>query len=53
MTMDYFRTGLTRRQVIRSLVGGSLLLPGVLSQLFAAEDQGAAIPGGMAEDFDA
>jgi hypothetical protein len=28
----------TRRTVLRSLVGGSLLLPGVLSQLFAADD---------------
>jgi hypothetical protein len=29
----------TRRSVVQSLVGGSLLLPGIVSELFAAEDQ--------------
>ncbi|HXG11981.1 MAG TPA: DUF1501 domain-containing protein [Gemmataceae bacterium] len=28
----------TRRTVLRSLIGGSLLLPGILAQLFAAEE---------------
>jgi hypothetical protein len=31
--------GCTRRQVIRSLVGGSLLLPGILSELLAEEQR--------------
>jgi hypothetical protein len=34
--------GVTRRQVIRSLAGGSLLLPGVLAQLFADDEKGRA-----------
>ena len=29
--------GFTRRQAIRSLMGGSLLLPGVISELLAAD----------------
>jgi hypothetical protein len=36
--MSYPRNLVTRREVIRSLVGGSLLLPGILSQLLAAEE---------------
>src|SRR5689334_4287046 len=35
--MTVMRWQTTRRDVIRSLVGGSLLLPGILSQLLAAE----------------
>src|SRR5437660_1693059 len=37
----------TRRAVLHSLAGGSLLLPGILSQLFAAEagPQGAGLGG--------
>lgn len=35
--MTPFPPDCTRRQVIRSLAGGSLLLPGLLSQLLAAE----------------
>ena len=32
----------SRRQMLRSLVGGSLLLPGIVSQLCAAEEGGAS-----------
>jgi hypothetical protein len=35
--MNASQRGYTRRQVIRSLVGGSLLLPGILAQLLADE----------------
>lgn len=35
--MNDSNCGCTRRQMIRSLVGGSLLLPGILSNLLAAE----------------
>jgi hypothetical protein len=33
--------GVTRRQMVRSLMSGSLLLPGILSQLLASEARGA------------
>lgn len=36
--MDHKDCGCTRRQVIRSLIGGSLLLPGILADLLAAEE---------------
>jgi hypothetical protein len=36
------RCGCTRRDVVRSLVGGSLLLPGILGELLAQEDRSAA-----------
>lgn len=36
--MDHSTCGCTRRQGIRSLMGASLLLPGILSDLMAAED---------------
>ena len=35
--MDHPNCGCSRRQMIRSLVGGSLLLPGILNHLLAAE----------------
>jgi hypothetical protein len=38
--MAGFQPGRTRREVIRSLVGGSLLLPGILSDLLAADRGG-------------
>ena len=34
----------TRRQALRSLVGGSLLLPGILSELLAAESSDPLAP---------
>src|SRR4051794_27851541 len=42
--MSVLHRGPTRREVLRSLVGGSLVLPGILSQLLAAENRGAADP---------
>ncbi len=35
---------LTRRNIIRSLMGGSLLLPGILTELLAQDAHGAAAP---------
>ncbi|MBA3441265.1 MAG: DUF1501 domain-containing protein [Pyrinomonadaceae bacterium] len=35
--MDHSNCGCSRRQMIRSLVGGSLLLPGILNHLLAAD----------------
>jgi hypothetical protein len=35
--MQVWQTSLSRRAVIKSLVGGSILLPGILSELLAAE----------------
>ena len=40
--------GCTRRQVIRSLMGGSLLMPGVLAELLADEGRGGAATDPMA-----
>ncbi len=40
--MDYFRNGWTRRQMVRSLVSGSILLPGIISQLLADEGGSAS-----------
>jgi hypothetical protein len=37
--MSAFRGCCSRRTVLRSLVGGSLLLPGILAQLLAAEER--------------
>lgn len=34
----------TRRRMVRSLVSGSILLPGILSQLLAAEARGRGQP---------
>src|SRR3954447_1559598 len=34
-------SGVTRRQMVRSLMSGSLLLPGIVSQLLASETRGA------------
>jgi Protein of unknown function (DUF1501) len=39
--MNNQRYSYTRRDLIRSLVGGSLLLPGILAQLLAAEERTA------------
>src|SRR5262245_22404606 len=36
--------GVSRRSVLRSLVGGSLVLPGILAELLAAENQRAGAP---------
>lgn len=38
--MSFSNCGCTRRQAIRSLVSGSILLPGILSQLLAEESRG-------------
>ncbi|MGH9341084.1 MAG: DUF1501 domain-containing protein [Acidobacteriota bacterium] len=35
--MDHTKCGCTRRQMLRSLIGGSLLFPGILYDLLAAE----------------
>src|SRR2546423_12698249 len=42
--MTAFRHHRTRREVIRSLVGGSLVLPGILSQVLAADKPQATDP---------
>lgn len=39
--MDHSNCGCTRRQMVRSLVSGSLLLPGIISQLLGDEARGA------------
>lgn len=36
--MDHRNCGCTRRHMLRSLVGGSLLFPGILAELLAAEE---------------
>src|SRR5262245_24112186 len=38
------RKGLSRRAALRSLIGGSLVFPGILSQLLAADDPPTADP---------
>ncbi len=38
--MDHADCGCSRRQMIRSLVSGSIILPGILSQILAAEARG-------------
>ena len=42
--MNWFPYDHSRRQTIRSLAGGSLLLPGILSELLAADARRAAPP---------
>ena len=42
--MNHTNCGCTRRQMIRSLVAGSLVLPGIISQLLAEEARAAANP---------
>jgi hypothetical protein len=42
--MSAFHSDCTRRTVLRSLAGGSLLLPGILSQLLAAEKPKSSDP---------
>jgi hypothetical protein len=42
--MSFTHAGLTRRAALRSLAGGSLLLPGILSELLAAEASPAVDP---------
>ncbi len=43
--MTYFtKQRYTRRQVIRSMVGGSLLMPGILAELLAADQPDSANP---------
>src|SRR5437773_11158798 len=37
-------SAVTRRQALRSLVAGSLVLPGIVAELLAAEDRRAADP---------
>src|SRR5262245_17741838 len=36
--------GITRRRVLRSFVGGSILLPGILAELLAADERRATTP---------
>jgi hypothetical protein len=43
MDRDYFMHP-TRRHMIRSLVGGSMLFPGIVAQLLADEARGGASP---------
>ncbi len=38
------RQAITRRHVLRSLVGGSLVLPGILAELLAADNSGRTTP---------
>src|SRR5262245_38826104 len=38
------QVGVTRREVLRSLVGGSLVLPGIVAELLAAEAARAGDP---------
>lgn len=40
--MDHSNCGCSRRQMVRSLMSGSIILPGILSQLLAQEARGAA-----------
>ena len=46
--MNWFPYDHSRRQTIRSLAGGSLLLPGILSELLAADARRAAPPDPLA-----
>src|SRR2546421_8768776 len=39
-SMNFSNCECSRRDALRSLVGGSLMLPGILGQLFADEAQG-------------
>ncbi|MEY2408952.1 MAG: hypothetical protein QOF48_1622 [Verrucomicrobiota bacterium] len=45
---DSFQRGCNRRHAIRSLAGGSLLLPGILSELLGREADGPIAPDPMA-----
>ncbi|MEO6182203.1 MAG: DUF1501 domain-containing protein [Verrucomicrobiota bacterium] len=46
--MSHSQFGFTRRQAIRSLVSGSILLPGILSQLLADDAGGSAVANPLA-----
>ncbi|MEJ7591664.1 MAG: DUF1501 domain-containing protein [Planctomycetaceae bacterium] len=37
MSTNFTNTGIPRREILRSMVGGSLLMPGILSELLAAD----------------
>src|SRR5947207_2867831 len=43
-------TGFTRRAALRSLIGGSLVLPGILAELLAYENRAASVPRTPAAD---
>ncbi len=41
--MDHSNCGCSRRQIVRSLISGSMLLPGIISHLLADEARGADV----------
>src|SRR3954471_23372626 len=46
--MNHLACSCTRRSMLRSLVGGSLLLPGIVSELLASQDAGLALDNPLA-----